>query len=120
MNYNVKLDVNTSKIVFSVIYGLIYGHFRKSLTIGVNKYIIAEYFQAIENRDTAIMMRDEKIKEQDTKIAEQGTMIAEQGTKIAEQRKFIMLSAKALKDSGMSEEQISSMTGLPAEDIEKL
>ena len=47
-------------------------------------------------------------------------MIAEQGTKIAEQRKSIMLSAKALKDSGMSAEQISSMTGLPAEDIEKL
>lgn len=44
VNYNVKLDVNTSKIVFSVIYGLIYGHFRESLTIGVNKYIIAEFY----------------------------------------------------------------------------
>ena len=30
-----------------------------------------EYFQAIENRDTAIMMRDEKIKEQDSMITEQ-------------------------------------------------
>ena len=73
----------------------------------VFKYLVEEeYFQAIENRDTAIMMRDEKIKEQ--------------GTKIAQQRTVIMLYAKTLKDSGMSAEQISSMTGLPAEDIEKL
>ena len=48
-----------------------------------------EYFQAIENRDTAIMMRDKKIKEQDNQIAEQNNQIAEQNNQIAEQNNQI-------------------------------
>ena len=79
-----------------------------------------EYFQAIENRDTAIMMRDEKIKEQDTKIAEQSNQIAEQSNQIAEQQNALLLSAKALKNSGFSVKQISDMTGLPVDKIEEL
>ncbi len=43
-------------------------------------YVEEEYFQAIENRDTAIMMCDEKIREQDNQIAEQNNRIAEQET----------------------------------------
>ena len=76
-----------------------------------------EYFQAIENRDTAIMMRDEKIKEQDSMITEQSNQIAEQSNQIAEQRNALLLSAKALKASGYTEEQISSMTNLSVDEI---
>ncbi|MBQ0019526.1 MAG: hypothetical protein KBT39_03285 [Bacteroidales bacterium] len=83
-----------------------------------------EYFSAIENRDTAIMLRDEKIKEQDAQLAEQGAQLAEQGAQLAEQgaqlaeqRKALLLSAKAMKEAGISIEQISVMTTLPTEVI---
>ena len=114
-----------------------------------------EYFQAIENRDTAIMMRDEKIKEQDSmiaeqsnqiaeqsnqiaeqsnqiaeqsnqiaeqsnQIAEQSNQIAEQSNQIAEQKNALLLTAKALKSAGFSIETLSSMTGLPIEEINEL
>lgn len=86
-----------------------------------------EYFQAIENRDTAIMLRDEKIKEQDNQIAEQNNQIAEQNNQIAEQsnqiaeqKNALLLSAKALKTAGFTSEQISEMTNLSIEEIESI
>ncbi len=93
-----------------------------------------EFFTAIENRDTAIMMRDQRIAEQDTKIAqqdtkiaqqdtkiaEQDTKIAQQDTKIAEQEKALLLSAKVMKDAGMSVKEISEMTQLPPDIIQSL
>lgn len=72
-----------------------------------------EFFQAIENRDTAIMLRDQKIAEQDNKIAEQDNKIAEQDNKIAEQNAALMDSAKALKAAGIPIETIAQMTRLP-------
>lgn len=72
-----------------------------------------EYFQAIENRDTAIMLRDQKIKEQDDQIAEQNNQIAEQ-------HEALIKAAKALKSSGITIEQIASMTNLSAEEIRRL
>lgn len=72
-----------------------------------------EYFQAIENRDTAIMIRDEKIKERDSRIAEQNNQIAEQ-------KNALLLSAKALKSTGFPAEQISNMTGLSIKEISEL
>ncbi|MCQ2197583.1 MAG: hypothetical protein MJZ60_08705 [Bacteroidaceae bacterium] len=102
-----------------------------------------EYFQAIENRDTAIMLRDQKIAERDALLAEQGAQLAEQGAQLAEQGaqlaeqgaqlaeqgaqlaeqdaqlaekdKALLGYAKALRLSGMSFEEISSLTTLPVE-----
>ncbi len=85
-----------------------------------------EYFQAIENRDTAIMARDEKIKELDTQIDELGTQINglnthinglntqinELGTQINEKYQALITSAKALKKAGLSVEDIAEMTTL--------
>lgn len=65
-----------------------------------------EYFQAIENRDTAIMMRDQRI--------------AEQNNQIAEQHEALIKAAKALKSSGVTIEQIASMTNLSVDEIIKL
>lgn len=79
-----------------------------------------EYFQAIENRDTAIMLRDEKIKEQDSMIAEQNNQIAEQNNQIAEQKSALLTSARALKAAGFSAEQISEMTTLSVDEIIRL
>lgn len=65
-----------------------------------------EYFQAIENRDTAIMMRDQKIKEQNNQIAEQ--------------HEALIKAAKALKLSGVAIEQIASMTNLSVNEVKGL
>ena len=48
-----------------------------------------EFFKAIEDRDTAIMVRDRKIDEQDRKIDEQDRKIDEQDRKIDEQDRKI-------------------------------
>lgn len=72
-----------------------------------------EYFQAIENRDTAIMARDQRIAEQDIQIAEQSTLLALKD-------KALCTSAKALKSAGFTTEQIAAATGLSLNEIENL
>jgi len=81
-----------------------------------------EYFQAIENRDTAIMLRDQKIAERDAQIAEMDGQIAEKGGQLAEKDgqlaekdKALLGYAKALHLTGMSLDEISAATTLPIE-----
>ena len=99
-----------------------------------------EYFQAIENRDTAIMARDEKIKEldlqvsekeaqineknaqlneknaqineKDTQLNEKEAQINEKDAQINEKNQALLASAKALKKAGLSVEDIAEMTTL--------
>ena len=90
-----------------------------------------EFFSAIENRDAAIKNRDKRIAEQDAQI-EQNKAQLEQNKAQLEQKdaqleqkdaqleqkdKALVASAKAMKVAGMSIEQISAVTGLPASDI---
>ena len=107
-----------------------------------------EYFRAIENRDTAIMMRDKRIEEQDQRIEEQDQRIEEQDQRIEEQGKqieeqgqqlleknqqllekdkqmeekdqAIQSMVKLLKQSGMDPAQIAAMTGLPLEAVQQM
>jgi hypothetical protein len=107
-----------------------------------------EYFSAIEDRDTAIMLRDQeiakrdaklaeqdsklaeqnsklaeqdsKLAEQDSKLAEQDSKLAEQDSKLAEQKKALLSSAKALKQAGLPIKQIADMTKLSEAIIEQL
>lgn len=81
-----------------------------------NMNVEDEYYSAIEDRDTAIMNRDKKIKEQNktiseqsSKISEQSSKISEQSSKISEQSAQIKSLASALKEKGLSEEQISRL-----------
>jgi len=97
-----------------------------------------EYFQAIENRDTAIMARDKKIgeldlvitenkvkineqktqiNEQKTQINEMGLQIQEKDAQLTEKDKVIFESAKAMKDAGLSVDDIARMTKLPVDVI---
>lgn len=86
-----------------------------------------EYFLAIENRDTAIMRRDEQIKKQDEQIKvkdeqikKNNEQIKEQGEQIKEQNNIILSSAKSMKESGMSVEQIAAITRLSIDEINAL
>ena len=65
-----------------------------------------EYYKAIEDRDTAIMQRDKILKEQEEQLSQQSEQLRNM--------------AKALFASGMTEEQISAMTGIDAENVAKL
>ena len=57
-----------------------------------------EFFKAIEERDTTILLRDKTIKEQGDTIKEQGNTIKEQGNTIKEQGDTIKEQGKQLED----------------------
>ena len=86
-----------------------------------------EFFKAIEDRDTAIMLRDrqlaeqgQQLAEQGQQLAEQGQQLAEQGQQLAEQNSIIIESARQLKASGLDVEQIAAITKLTIAEIESL
>ena len=104
-----------------------------------------EYYQAIEDRDTALMQRDKMLKEQEERLSQQSEQLSQQSEQLSQQseqlsqqseqlsqqseqlsRKDEELSrkdeqlrtlAKALSASGMSEERISAMTGIDVASI---
>ncbi len=106
-----------------------------------NMNVEDEYFSAIVNRDTEILMRDKRIPEQGAQIAEQGAQIAEQGAQIAEQgaqiaeqgaqiaeqsarlkeqSDMLRTSVKMLLEAGMSKEVIAVSLGRTLEEIEAI
>jgi len=64
-----------------------------------------EFFRAIENRDTAIMMRDKKIEEQDQRIEEQDQRIEEQDQRIEEQGQRIEEQGQRIEEQGQRIEE---------------
>ena len=78
-----------------------------------NMNIEDEYYSAIENRDTAIMNRDKKIKEQEKEILEKDKKLSEKDSQIRS-------LALALKDKGMSLQQIASLTGIDSERLKAI
>ncbi|WP_440431114.1 hypothetical protein [Prevotella sp.] len=72
-----------------------------------------EFYKAIEDRDTTIMQRDKILKEQSEQISQQSEQLSQQ----SEQLKNM---AKALSASGLSNEQISQMTGMSIAEIAHL
>ena len=72
-----------------------------------------EFYKAIEDRDTAIMQRDKILKEQSEQLSQQSEQLSQQ----SEQLKNM---AKALSASGLSNEQISQMTGMSIAEIAHL
>lgn len=78
-----------------------------------NMNIEDEYYSAIENRDTAIMNRDKKIKKQEKEILEKDKKLSEKDSQIRS-------LALALKDKGMSLQQIASLTGIDSERLKAI
>ena len=72
-----------------------------------------EFYKAIEDRDTAIMQRDKILKEQSEQISQQSEQLSQQ----SEQLKNM---AKALSASGLSNDQISQMTGMSVAEVTHL
>ena len=63
-----------------------------------------EYFQAIEDRDTAIMSRDKVIKEKDQQILQQNQQLSEQSQQLSEQSQQLSEQSQqlSLKDQQLS------------------
>lgn len=68
-----------------------------------------EYFSALEDRDTALMVRDKHIEEQDKHIKEQNKHIEEQGLKINEQSKHIEEQSKHIEEQSKHIEEQSKL-----------
>ena len=100
-----------------------------------------EYYKAIEDRDTAIMQRDKMLKEKEQQLSQQSEQLSQQSEQLSQQSEQLsqqseQLSqqseqltlkdeqlrnmAKALFAKGMTEEQISTMTGISLENVVKL
>ena len=86
-----------------------------------------EYYKAIEDRDTAIMQRDKILKEQSEQLSQQSEQLSQQSEQLSQKDEQLSLKdeqlrnmAKVLFDKGMTEEQISSMTGIDIENVVKL
>ena len=93
-----------------------------------------EYYKAIEDRDTAIMQRDKILKEkeellsqqneqlslQNEQLSLQNEQLSQQSEQLSQQSEQLRNMAKALFAKGMTEEQISEMTGINVENITKL
>ena len=93
-----------------------------------------EYYQAIEDRDTEIMQRDKMLKEREEMLSQQEQKLSQQEQKLSQQKQKLsqqeqQLSqkdeqlrhmAKALFAKGLTEEQISAMTGMNVDNVVKL
>ena len=90
-----------------------------------------EFFKAIEERDTTILLRDKTIKEQGDTIKEQGNTIKEQGNTIKEQGKqledqerqlaekdrLLGNAVRGMLSQGMDAATVASLLGLSEEEV---
>ena len=79
-----------------------------------------EYYKAIEDRDTAIMQRDKMLKEQEKQLSQQEKQLSQQSEQLSQKDEQLRNMAKALFDKGMTEKQISAMTGICFENVMEL
>ena len=84
-------------------------------------------YKAIEDRDTAIMQRDKILKEQSEQLSQQSEQLSQQSEQLSQQSEQLSQQseqlknmAKALSASGLSNEQISQMTGIGIAEIARL
>ena len=79
-----------------------------------------EYYQAIEDRDTALMLSEEKVKKQEKQINEQTKQLDEQAQQLNEKNAQMSSMAKALAKSGTSAEAIAAATGIDVDNVKAL
>lgn len=97
-----------------------------------NMNVEDEYFSAIENRDTEILMRDKRIAEQGAQLKEQGAQIKEQDAQLKEQEnqlreqdaqlkakdEMLRTTVKMLLMAQMPKESIAVNLGMSLEEVE--
>ena len=66
-----------------------------------------EYFQAIEDRDTAIMSRDKMIKEKDQQISQQNQQLSQKDQQLSQKDQQLDRIREKLRQQGLSEDEIA-------------
>lgn len=79
-----------------------------------------EFFQALEDRDTAIMQRDNTIMKKNKIIEEQNTVLEEQKAALEEQKASLRAAVLALSKSGMTAEIIAKTLNIGEEKIQEI
>lgn len=78
-----------------------------------NMNVEDEYFSAIENRDTEILIRDKQ-------LAEQGAQLKEQGAQLKEQGAQLKTTVKMLLQAGVAKDVIAVNLGKTIDEIDEL
>ena len=72
-----------------------------------------EYFKALEDRDTALMMKDKK-------LAEQAEQLEQNKSELEQNKAQLKTMALLLSNSGMSVEEIANSVGMPQDQVKLL
>lgn len=72
-----------------------------------------EYFKALEDRDTALMMKDKK-------LAEQAEQLEQNKAQLKQNKAQLRTMALLLSNSGMSVEEIANSVGMPQDQVKLL
>ena len=72
-----------------------------------------EYFKALEDRDTALMMKDKK-------LAEQAEQLEQNKSELDQNKAQLKTMALLLSNSGMSVEEIANSVGMPQDQVKLL
>ena len=79
-----------------------------------------EYYQAIEDRDTAIMQREEELKEKERLLSERDAQLSERDAQLSERDAQLKNLVRTMMKSGTPAAVIAQATGMSLEEIEKL
>ncbi len=70
-----------------------------------------EYFQAIEDRDTAIMSRDKQIKEKDQQLSQKDQQLSQKDQQLSQKDQQLNRVREKLRQQGLSEKEIEEWLG---------
>ena len=79
-----------------------------------------EYFKALEDRDTALMMKDKKLAEQAEQLEQNKAELAQNKAELAQNKAQLRTMALLLSNSGMSVEEIANSVGMPQDQVKLL
>lgn len=79
-----------------------------------------EYFKALEDRDTALMMKDKKLAEQAEQLEQNKAQLEQNKAELEQNKAQLRTMALLLSNSGMSVEEIAKSVGMPQDQVKLL
>ena len=79
-----------------------------------------EYFKALEDRDTALMMKDKKLAEQAEQLEQNKAQLEQNKAELEQNKAQLRTMALLLSNSGMSVEEIANSVGMPHDQVKLL
>ena len=79
-----------------------------------------EYFKALEDRDTALMMKDKKLAEQAEQLEQNKAQLEQSKAELEQNKAQLRTMALLLSNSGMSVEEIANSVGMPQDQVKLL